>query len=390
MDELNRTIIQLCQNNPGAAIWISGDINLPDIDWSTGSIISHQYRISINESFLQVMDRAGLDQLIDFPTRGDNILDVIVTNRPSLVNRCSGLPGLSDHDVIYMDVNVRAHRRKPVRRKILLWKRADLDAIRDRIKKWASHFTSEFTTSTPVEELANAIQHELERVIEDCVPSKLSSTRHNQPWFNSSTKRATRRKARAYRKARKTNKERDWLRFKHLKKESQKTCRRSYNKYIYDIVHSDPSSRRNKRLGALIKSKRCDQMGVAPLKEGGFLHSDPKTKAAILNRQFTSVFSVDDGSTVPDLDHKQHPSMDSITVDRNGVTKLLRNLKPFSASGPNGIPTKLLKETAEEISPVVTLLFQASIDQGKVPSLDKQDITNCTYITNLKIAIMQK
>ena len=192
----------------------------------------------------------------------------------------------------------------------------------------------------PVEELAEAIQHELESVIEECIPSKLSSTRCNQPWFNSTTKRATRRKARAYRKARRTNKERDWLRFRRLKKESQKQCRNSYNKYIYDIVHSNPGER-NKKLGALIKSKRTDQMGVAPLKDNGLLHADPKTKANILNWQFTSVFSVDDGSPVPDLGNSQHPSMDNITVDQNGVIKL---------------------------APAVTLLFQASINQGKIPS----------------------
>ena len=223
------------------------------------------------------------------------------------------------------------------------------------------------TASTPVEELAEAIQHELESVIEECIPSKLSSTRCNQPWFNSTTKRATRRKARAYRKARRTNKERDWLRFRRLKKESQKQCRNSYNKYIYDIVHSNPGER-NKKLGALIKSKRTDQMGVAPLKDNGLLHADPKTKANILNRQFTSVFSVDDGSPVPDLGNSQHPSMDNITVDQNGVIKLLKNIKPFSASGPDGIPARLLKETAEELAPAVTLLFQASINQGKIPS----------------------
>ena len=93
---------------------------------------------------------------------------------------------------------------------------------------------------------------------------------------------------------RNTNKIRDWNRSKRLKKEAQKTCRKAYNKFTYDIIHSDPGSERNKGLGALIKSKRCD-ITVAPLKDQGFLHSDPKAKANILNKQFISVFSVDDG-----------------------------------------------------------------------------------------------
>ena len=368
MRELTSTISNLCQSNPGAAVWISGDANLPDIEWTTHSIRpSPRYKISINESFIDLLDRTGLEQMIDFPTRGDNILNVMLTNRPSLINTCSGLPALSDHDVVFAEINARAIRRKPVRRKILLWKKADLDDVRSRVSQLSSDYTSKFSTSTPIEILADTLQNKIEKVITDCIPSKLTSTRSNQPWFNSSTKHAVRRKSRAFKKARRTNKARDWTRFKRLKKETQKTCRNAYNKFTYDIIHSDPGSKRNKRLGALIKSKRCDNIGVAPLKDQGFLHSDPIAKANILNKQFTSVCSVDDGSPLPDLPDDQHPIMDDITVCQNGVIKLLRNLKPFTASGPDGIPSKLLKETAAEISPAITLLFQASIDQGKVP-----------------------
>ncbi|XP_072020312.1 uncharacterized protein [Amphiura filiformis] len=367
MDELNRSITHLCASNPGAAIWIAGDANLPDINWENNTIVSHQYKISINQSFLQMLDATGLEQVIDFPTRGDNILDIVITNRPSLVNRCCSLPGLSDHDVVFMDMNVRAFKRKPIRRKILLWKRTDFDSIIQRLKKWAENYTSTYSTSTPVEELAEAMQSELDQVIEEHVPSKLSSTRYSQPWFNSSTKSASRRKARAFKKARRTGRIKDWKRFRHLKKESQKSCRLTYNQYVYDIVCSAPGSS-NKKLGALVKSKRCNQMGVAPLKDGGYLHADPKVKANILNKQFTSVFSVDNSSALPELGPRQNPPMSNITVDLNGVIKLLKNLKPHTASGPDGIPAKLLKETAEELAPAVTLLFQASINQGRVPS----------------------
>ena len=50
------------------------------------------------------------------------------------------------------------------------------------------------------------------------------------------------------------------------------------------------------------------------------------------------------------------------------LSSCLENLKPHSASGPDGIPTMLLKHTAEEIAPAVTMLFQASLDQGQVPT----------------------
>ena len=66
--------------------------------------------------------------------------------------------------------------------------------------------------------------------------------------------------------------------------------------------------------------------------------------------------------------------MDPIHVSCPGVIKLLKNLKPHKAAGPDGIPARLLKEVAVEIAPAVTLLFQSSLDQGKVPSSWKRGL----------------
>ena len=52
----------------------------------------------------------------------------------------------------------------------------------------------------------------------------------------------------------------------------------------------------------------------------------------------------------------------NITV--NGVYKLLAGLNPHKATGPDEIPTRTLKEAAAELSPAVTLLFQASLQQN--------------------------
>ena len=60
--------------------------------------------------------------------------------------------------------------------------------------------------------------------------------------------------------------------------------------------------------------------------------------------------------------------MEDITVSCKGVVKLLKNLKPHKAVGPDDIPLMLLREAADEIAPAITLLFQASLNQGNTPS----------------------
>ena len=59
--------------------------------------------------------------------------------------------------------------------------------------------------------------------------------------------------------------------------------------------------------------------------------------------------------------------MEDITVSCKGVVKLLKNLKPHKAAGPDDIPLMLLREAADEIAPAITLLFQASLNQGNTP-----------------------
>ena len=46
----------------------------------------------------------------------------------------------------------------------------------------------------------------------------------------------------------------------------------------------------------------------------------------------------------------------------------MKDLKPHKATGPDKIPPRLLKELAIELAPVFTILFNASLKQGVVPS----------------------
>ena len=52
-------------------------------------------------------------------------------------------------------------------------------------------------------------------------------------------------------------------------------------------------------------------------------------------------------------------------IATEGVVNQLNTLQPNKASGPDEIPSRFLKEYR---TLVLTLIFQASVDQGKLPS----------------------
>ena len=130
-----------------------------------------------------------------------------------------------------------------------------------------------------------------------------------------------------------------------------------------------------KQLWSFIKSKRTGSCGIAPLKRDVIAYSDARMKANILNNQFTSE---DPLQPLPDFGPSPHPAVSDITITREGIQKLLCHFNPHKATGPDQVSPRLLKETAKQIFPALTLVFQASINQGKVPEEWKS-----AYITPL-------
>ena len=62
------------------------------------------------------------------------------------------------------------------------------------------------------------------------------------------------------------------------------------------------------------------------------------------------------------------PNIQDLTIQCKGVEKLLDSLDPSKACGPDKIPTRILKDVAIEIAPILTVIFNKTISTGVVPS----------------------
>ena len=87
---------------------IGGDFNSPDIDWPTLSIQGNQYPLRLSKSILDLVNDNDLEQIVDFPTRKDKTLGLIMTTHPSFKSRCKPLPSLvnTDHDIVLYDTSL--------------------------------------------------------------------------------------------------------------------------------------------------------------------------------------------------------------------------------------------------------------------------------------------
>ena len=99
----------------------------------------------------------------------------------------------------------------------------------------------------------------------------------------------------------------------------------------------------------------------------GFLQSD-KNKAEILNEQFQSVFTKENLNNFPNKGKSPYSTMEDIKINSKGVHKFWKNLKPHKATGPDSIPSFILKAAADQLAPILTELYQTSLNTaGVVP-----------------------
>ena len=107
VQNLGNAITDIAVKNPNCFICCSGDFKLPDIDWDTDSVSQYRYPQVMNEFLLQMSADCYFTQLVNSPTRGNNILDLFFTNRSKFIKSCSIEPGISDYDILLVSICTR-------------------------------------------------------------------------------------------------------------------------------------------------------------------------------------------------------------------------------------------------------------------------------------------
>ena len=64
---------------------------------------------------------------------------------------------------------------------------------------------------------------------------------------------------------------------------------------------------------------------------------------------------------------QQIPGIADITVTVPGVEKLLKDIKPHKAAGPDEIPVSVFRECTDSIVQVLTNIFSKSLTSGSLP-----------------------
>ena len=156
---------------------------------------------------------------------------------PSPVNRVKGMPpiGKADHDIVYVEYDIKAKRIQQAPRKIYLYKRADMDGLRDHLARYRDSFLSSDHSHMSVNDMWVSFKSEVLAAIERFISSKMTKTKYNSPWIDSSIKRLIKRRDRLYFRARKSSSPDIKSHYKRFRAHVQKIIRDAYWKHISGI-----------------------------------------------------------------------------------------------------------------------------------------------------------
>ena len=313
-----------------------------------------------------------------------NILDLILTTNPALVQSVSTHPGISDHSILTftLDANLKAPTKPP--RKIYQFDKADPQ----QLSKAAEEFSNLFLQSDPekrsVESNWSIIANFLTKLMSELVPTKMSKGRKHLPWVSISIKRQMRKRDRLFQKAHRQSCPRAWREYRQFRNQVAKMVHKARCDYINNVIGA--SLQENpKSFWSYIKTCRSDHIGIPSLRTSTKLCATAAPeKAESLNDYFQFVFTQEHPHPLPNKGPSPYPTIGHLHIHRPGVVKQLKNINPAKASGPDELPPKLLKLVAHEIAPALSFIFQQSYNCGVVPTQWRQALVAPIHKSGLK------
>jgi exonuclease III len=364
LSNLENTLYNCAINNLSKILLI-GDFNYSKITWNPAR--DNKLPLHCRE-FLQVINSYGLKQLNKHPSRetNDNILDLILTNFPDKVSKIYSnlFQYSSDHFLLHFDLHTTIEKIHSPSRTIYNYKRANFNQLRQDIS--TSNLTENIACEELIDNKITAWTTTLVNLINKCIPKITLKKDHTAPWIDLDVIKLLRKKDSALRTAKKHDTQNAWNKFTRLRNRLKNLISHKHKEYLTDICEHINTS--PKRFWSYIKANSKSR-GLP-----SYLYNSTKDKidnfigmANIFNTFFQSTFTNNLNATLPDINKHEDQNLNEITVTEAEVLKELTKLNPSKAQGPDNLPTRVLKDCAQELTPSITTLYNESLHQSKVP-----------------------
>ena len=94
------------------------------------------------DDFMEIIHNFYLQQMVTTPTRQENILDIFLTNTPSLFQNTETLPslGTSDHDIVFHELHIKIGRPFQPKIPVRMYRRSNCEDVKTDLSEFGKTF----------------------------------------------------------------------------------------------------------------------------------------------------------------------------------------------------------------------------------------------------------
>ena len=338
---------------------IMGDLNCPSINWESFTAREEDMPL------LNFTQDNFLTQFVREPTRGNNILDIILGTDEDLVSQVQiKCPlGTSDHNIIECKLNIKkGNEQKPVQ--ALSFRRARWDDLRNKLED------IKLPIINNIEQIWNQYKTQFLGIQGECIPKiTIHPGKEGKPaWMNLNIIKEIRRRDKLYKQYKLYPNDEEKGKLMKSKKKVKTLIRQARKQNEIDIALK--SKKDPKKFYSYVKSRKPIKTNFGPIRDtDGSIQHNNKTMANVLNEYFISVLTIEDIINVPECNPIVNPTnvINDIVLTQDDIIKCIDKLNSTKAPGPDEITPRVLKEVKYSIVKDIYDIFDLSLRTGSVP-----------------------
>ena len=352
-------------------ILMLGDFNAPKITWNANC--GPKAHAQPEENLLDVFASFNMQQFVFQPTRisssgTKNILDLVLCNRPQIIDKIEVIGGMSDHFCVSFNIQSKRSVVGKTPKEIYQFNNAKWRKIRAAIKSFSNIFLTPHFHRRSVSENWDLLIEEVNSLTERFVPKRLilPEGTNKCPWITKQVKNKLNRRFKAHKRLHHNYSEINVSNYKASKREAQVAIREAQERFFVSL--SNKTRTNSKAFWNYVNNVKREHSPISLLiaPNGSHCSSDVE-KCNILNKQYSSQFIKEAINTTPDPNYWCEHGMQLPIITSEGVQKLLNGVNPHKACGPDNFKPAILKNCASELSPILTAIFNQSLTTGELP-----------------------
>ena len=368
-------------------ILVMGDFNLPDFDLNLNVPLTdnnnYWYYYDIFQEFC-------LKHIVMCSThQNGNRLDLILSTSPHLITDIDVEQDLfpSDHYLINFSIKASSLKNNKLTRSVFDYRNVDWTKVKAYLTNAdLIDIVSDSVGIPDINRICDNWVSKLEETLNTFVPRRIIRDINSPPWIDSEVINLSKKKETASKRARRTNAQSAWAKYRRLRNSLRNMIDQKYNKYTKDSL--DDIRTNPKRFWSFLRSKTKSKHIPSEMKFQGNTSDEPEVVANYFNNLFYSNFThVHNTDNLPPINSFINPNLSIVQLSVAEVRIILQNIDTSKATGPDGIPGVFLKNCAKELAPSFTKLLNISLQAGIFPNswkmanicpiFKKGDRTNC-------------